>query len=141
MNLENLLKHQEAMEQVVEQYQITADALTKNVLAQAILQAIACGDFTRLVVAGPEHKEGVVYIPYQREQDLLGKLAEVNKWHDAQTEKPLDDTDCVVLFTVDGEKQFRAPVFWWDEKQLWKDEWSNTIGKEAVLKFMLLGNL
>lgn len=125
--------------EMLEEYHIATEKLTKQQMADAMAQAILCGDFQRHVMSGMGQQ--VVYIPYQREQELLGKLAEANKWYDAQTHKPMDDTDCVVVFTVDGQKQIRAPVFWWAENGHWQDEFANFIPKEHVLKFMLLENL
>lgn len=55
---------------------------------------------------------------------------------------PLDDSDCLVIYETEEEdgkhRALRAPVFWWEEKQQWVDEWGNNLN---VVKYCLIPEL
>ncbi len=62
------------LDDLIRTHNIAIENLTKDQLAEALRQAIACGDFTRLVVAG-SNAQSVMYLPYAREQELESKIA------------------------------------------------------------------
>ena len=70
-------KFEASVNEMIEQKIIAAEQLTKEQFADAINQAIACGDFIRLVT--PTGAQTVCYHPYDREQQLL---EEVKKWRE-----------------------------------------------------------
>jgi hypothetical protein len=49
--------------------------LTREQLAEALKQAVACGDFIRLI--DPAGGQQVTYIPYRREQELKAEIAKL----------------------------------------------------------------
>lgn len=53
----------------VKKHNLAVEELTERQLAEAIRQAIECGDFTRLVRVDNGGQQ-VVYIPFTREQEL-----------------------------------------------------------------------
>lgn len=54
--------------------QIMIDNLTKDQLADALRQAIACGDFQRCVMLLEMPGQNVIYIPFAREQQLRAEI-------------------------------------------------------------------
>ena len=62
-----------AVRALVDKYRLAMAAMTEAQLADAVKQAIACGDFRRLVRAG-DNAQSVVYIPFAREQELLERI-------------------------------------------------------------------
>jgi hypothetical protein len=57
------------------------DKLTKEQFVEALMQAIKSGDFMKYVRVG-DHAQAVVYLPYQREQELETKNAELEAYLD-----------------------------------------------------------
>lgn len=68
----------EATLELVKKHGIATDALTENQIADALRQAIECGDFIRHVVAN-DGRQTVVYIPFAREQRLEAQLAAIRE--------------------------------------------------------------
>lgn len=66
-------EHQKALEQLVYDQNLATDRLTGQQLAQAIRQALASGDLQRCVTVDPAGQQ-VIYVPYQREQQLLSEI-------------------------------------------------------------------
>lgn len=62
-------KAADAIMELVREKNIAIENLTREQVASAFLQAIQCGDITRLVVKGTD-AQGVVYVPYAREATL-----------------------------------------------------------------------
>lgn len=62
----------ETMENLLADAHVQHAEFQNKQLADALIQALQCGDFTRLIVQGTT-KESVVYIPHQREQELISK--------------------------------------------------------------------
>lgn len=65
-------------EKLIKEKAITAENLTASQLATAMIQAIECGDFTRLVRLDNQAQQ-VLYIPFAREQELRWKIAELER--------------------------------------------------------------
>lgn len=63
----------EAMDKLIEDFKIKMEKLNREQMADAIKQAIACGDFQKYIMV-PDGASCVVYIPFQREQELLDKI-------------------------------------------------------------------
>lgn len=63
--------------ELVHKYNLAAESLTETQLASAIAQAIASGDFVRIVVetdGPPDCAQSVVYIPYREVEMLRGRI-------------------------------------------------------------------
>lgn len=69
---------QKAVEKLVAEKNIAVDNLTREQFAEAITQAIQCGDFTRYVVRDDD-RQHVGYIPFRREQELLAQIASLRR--------------------------------------------------------------
>lgn len=63
-------------EELVRRERIAVDELTQKQIASALRQAIACGDFIRQVRVD-NRAQTVVYIPFDREQKLEQRIAEL----------------------------------------------------------------
>ena len=63
--------------ELLKQHMITAEQLTQTQLAAAIKQAIACGDFIRLIVA--DASQSVIYLPYANQQRLEAEIEELKQ--------------------------------------------------------------
>lgn len=74
-----------ALEELVRKHQLAVEELTEQQLAEAICQAIACGDFQRHVAKrrtldpGATDPQCVLYIPFAREQELEAELESLRK--------------------------------------------------------------
>jgi hypothetical protein len=62
-------KADEAIKKMIDEKLVAIEGVTREQTIEAFKQAIACGDFTRLVQAGTD-AQSVVYIPFHREQEL-----------------------------------------------------------------------
>lgn len=69
----------EAVDKLVLEKNITVANLTRDQIAEAFLQALQCGDFTRLVRQG-DSAQAIVYVPFTREQDLITKHNKVTQF-------------------------------------------------------------
>lgn len=63
----------EKIEEFVEQHAIQVEALTKRQMAEAIRQALMCGDFVRYIRV-TDYAQQIVYLPYAREQELESRI-------------------------------------------------------------------
>lgn len=63
----------EKLRELLKEKEIAINGLTRDQLAEAIRQAIACGDFTRYVQV-ENQGQSVVYIPYRRMHELLNQI-------------------------------------------------------------------
>ena len=70
-------EHQKALERLVYDHNLATDLLTGQQLAQAIRQALAAGDLQRCVKVNPTSQQ-VIYVPYQREKQLLSEIQRLN---------------------------------------------------------------
>jgi hypothetical protein len=68
-----------AVEEAAEEAFKAQSTLTKEQFVEALMQAIKCGDFVRYVRAG-DHAQQVVYLPFQREQELEGNVEQLEQW-------------------------------------------------------------
>jgi len=68
---------QKQLAELIEQNQIATENLTKDQFISAVKQAVACGDFTRLVT--PTSGQAVVYHPYSQIQILKDKIEGLNR--------------------------------------------------------------
>jgi len=66
----------ELLENLIREKNIAIENLTREQVAEALKQAILCGDFTRFVQADSNAQQ-VVYIPYKREQELLNEIKDL----------------------------------------------------------------
>lgn len=66
------------IEELIREHHLAVEALTEKQLAEAIRQAIACGDFQRYVCAS-NSSQAVIYIPHAREAYLTGKIRELEE--------------------------------------------------------------
>jgi len=66
------------IEQLIDEHARTWDGPTKSLLATAFSQALRCGDFVRQVNF-PSGVIKIVYKPYARECELMGRLDEVER--------------------------------------------------------------
>ena len=73
LNCVNRWKVVQTMLRVMREHQIAFDSLTEAQFAEAIRQALSCGDFIRHVVAGTDAQQ-VIYLPYAREQELESRI-------------------------------------------------------------------
>ena len=96
MNAELRIAFNKAIEELTTSYQLTVGGLTKEQFAEALRQAIACGDFKRLVLSHSldldypklscSVTQQVVYLPYAREQELLAKIKTLEeRLHEIET--------------------------------------------------------
>lgn len=69
-------KYQAALDELIRKYRLAVNDLTEKQLAEAIRQAIACGDFERHICAS-NSTQFVIYIPHAREAYLLNKVREL----------------------------------------------------------------
>jgi len=63
-----------AIEKLARRCNLAIEGLTEEQLAEAIKQAILCGDFQRHVITGTT-AQSVVYLPYATERGLRGRVA------------------------------------------------------------------
>lgn len=66
------------IERLVAEKNIAVDNLTREQFAEAITQAIQCGDFTRCVVRDSD-RQHVSYIPFRKEQELQAEIDRLNE--------------------------------------------------------------
>lgn len=71
---------EEAAKLLNEQLNIAIENLTKMQLAEALTQAICCGDFQRLVTT--DGRQTVTYIPFRREQELQTRIEDLQAEND-----------------------------------------------------------
>lgn len=64
---------EEAISKVAKEHIHLADKLTEKQFCNAMKQALACGDFQRLIRS--DGSQSVVYIPYARERELLSEIS------------------------------------------------------------------
>lgn len=82
MSLLNRELFESAVAELARKHNVAVENLTEKQLADALKQAIECGDFQRYICEG-SHRQAVVYIPFAREQELLGKIKELEeKYHE-----------------------------------------------------------
>lgn len=70
-----LIRMREVISEMTKEYAIAVEELTEHQLAEAILQAIACGDFQKHI--DRSGMQGVTYLPYRRVQELEAKIKEL----------------------------------------------------------------
>ena len=70
-----LIRMREVISEMTKKYVIAVEELTEHQLAEAILQAIACGDFQKHI--DRSGMQGVTYLPYRRVQELEAKIKEL----------------------------------------------------------------
>jgi hypothetical protein len=70
----------EAVSKVLRAHNIAVEKLTGDQLAEAVLQMIQAGDFTRYVqvTGGRETAQAVNYLPYREKQRLQGIIDSLN---------------------------------------------------------------
>lgn len=73
----------EALTETIRKYQIAISGLTEKQTAEVFKQAIACGDFTQLIRQG-DGAQQVIYLPYNREQELTSRIVELEAQLKAQ---------------------------------------------------------
>ena len=61
------------IQKLIREKNTTIEGLTRKQFGDALLQAIECRDFTRHICADTG-AQTVTYLPYRREQELLGRL-------------------------------------------------------------------
>lgn len=61
----------------------------------------------------------------------------ITGWIDGK-DKPLDDSDCLIVFQIEGQHYVRAPVSWYEEKGLWEDEWGINFKPEEVIRYVFV---
>lgn len=66
------------LKELVKQQALAIEDLTETQLAEAIRQAIACGDFQRYVCAS-NSSQAVIYVPHAREAYLTGRIRELEE--------------------------------------------------------------
>lgn len=57
---------------LIREHNIAVEALTESQLSEAFMQAVACGDFTRLVTT--DERQSVIYVPFANEQQHLSEI-------------------------------------------------------------------
>lgn len=78
-------KWAEACLKLVQKHQVYIDGLTERQVAEALKQAVECGDFQIHVVVDPgpkaalTHRQGVSYIPGRRVAELEAEVAELRE--------------------------------------------------------------
>lgn len=65
-----------AFKQLVERHQIAAAELTERQLAEALKQALACGDF-QMHVRASDNAQAITYIPYREHEQLKARIKEL----------------------------------------------------------------
>ncbi len=72
---------EKAMQEMIDEYHIHAEKLTRDQLAKCILQAIECGDFIKVVaesIDGPKlgqvGPQAVFYAPYAQCEQLKSRI-------------------------------------------------------------------
>jgi hypothetical protein len=63
----------DAIRTLIEEKNIAVDSLTRDQLAEALLQALACGDFVRNVRVDTEAQQ-VVYVPFREVESLRSQV-------------------------------------------------------------------
>lgn len=71
-------KYQAAIDELIRKHQLAVNDLTERQLAEALRQAIACGDFQRHVCPS-NSSQAVIYIPHAREAYLTGRIRELEE--------------------------------------------------------------
>lgn len=66
----------DATQRLIREHRLAVESLTENQLAEAIRQALACGDFVRHVVVGSDAQQ-VCYVPYAQYQEISTKYDEL----------------------------------------------------------------
>lgn len=66
------------LEELVKRQALAIEDLTEKQFADAIRQAIACGDFRRHVCTS-QRSQAVIYIPHAREAYLTGRIRELEE--------------------------------------------------------------
>ncbi len=61
--------------ELVEKHNIAVEQLTAQQIADALKQAIACGDFVRYVRLGHPSAQSVIYAPYAEVERLRSRIA------------------------------------------------------------------
>lgn len=69
---------EDALANVVRQYAIAVEGLTEAQVVKVFKDAISCGDIRRLVRVDNQ-AQTLVYIPFEREQELELKIEEMKK--------------------------------------------------------------
>lgn len=67
------------LEKLVRKHNLAVEALTEKQLIEAIRQAIASGDFQRLVVTTGGGAQQVVYIPFAEQARLQARIRELEE--------------------------------------------------------------
>lgn len=70
-------RFEKTLAEAVRQGHEQLDRFTEAQMVEAIKQALLCGDFTKLVVAGDPagmHRQAVVYIPFKRVEELESEI-------------------------------------------------------------------
>lgn len=68
-----------ALEELIRKHSSAVEDLTEKQFAEAIRQAIACGDFQRLVVTTGEGAQRVLYIPFAEQARLQARIQELEE--------------------------------------------------------------
>jgi hypothetical protein len=68
---------QSALKDACEEAFKAQDILTRDQFVEALMQAIKCGDFVKYVRV-TDGAQQVIYLPFQREQELEGKIKELD---------------------------------------------------------------
>lgn len=79
-----------AMEDLIEKHQIKCRELDGKQLAGVIVQALACGDIQKLVVAGTG-SQSIIYIPFSDAERLKSRirlLEDLLDKHEIKEDKP-----------------------------------------------------
>jgi hypothetical protein len=63
--------------EVIKEHSVAVEKLTASQTAEALLQAIACGDFTRLVTI--DGRQTVVYVPFAHEEKHLSEIKQLRE--------------------------------------------------------------
>lgn len=75
-------RFEKTLVEAVRQGREQLDRFTEAQMVEAIKQALLCGDFTKLVVAGDPagtHRQTVVYIPFKRVEELESEIARLKE--------------------------------------------------------------
>ncbi len=69
-------QYRDAAVNLIKEYNIKVEKLTRIQLAKAFLQACACGDFHK-VISVSNKGQSVIYIPYREYEKLRREIAEL----------------------------------------------------------------
>jgi len=72
------MEFEKKLEDLIRRYNLAVAELTENQFVSALRQAIACGDFTRLI-RQEDSAQSVVYVPFAREQELRSRIARLER--------------------------------------------------------------